>query len=90
MEWQPIETAPKDGTHIIAWDVAIQDVTLALYMEGPEGWGNWVHYGDLLGTAELSHWMPLPPPPTGAARDEAYEVKPAVGAEQKTDALIEG
>lgn len=75
-DWQPIETAPKDGTHILA------------FMEGAviEAWWEDMSYGepDRAGMGEWecprlsshgcgcccstndwpTHWMPLPTPPT--------------------------
>lgn len=75
-EWQPIETAPKDGTLVLlldgrmvvagCWNAAFND-----------GWCFWDGYGvssddDEANVVELnswipgfgpSHWMPLPSPP---------------------------
>lgn len=73
-EWQPIETAPKDGTPIIIgcnYDrMGKQQVTLAWYERGL--WTEGVYWDDdeeefLISQCEFraSHWMPLPaPPPT--------------------------
>jgi hypothetical protein len=61
--WRDIDTAPQDGTHVLAWDVTNDQVTIAVYLEGSEGWNGWYQYGDLLEQANLSHWMPLPPRP---------------------------
>jgi hypothetical protein len=68
MEWQPIETAPKDGTTVLGYFggrsgyVSRQDIVPICW----SGWGGGVwdnatsghHMGD-----DPSHWMPLPPPP---------------------------
>lgn len=70
-EWKPIETAPKDGTPILAWCVHEN----AKFCKDPiaEGFkfmviaywttfnkGGWVWHG---GNGTFTHWMPLPPPP---------------------------
>lgn len=67
--WRDIETAPKDGTPILAWCVhpharwATDDkdwcavvVTQWINHNG----GGWTWYGM---TGAFTHWMPLPPPP---------------------------
>lgn len=61
-EWQPIETAPKDGTEIIACQSGTPEVGLILWdadeacwLEPADEWSgpNWLP----------THWMPLPPSP---------------------------
>jgi hypothetical protein len=73
MEWQPIETAPKDGTPIMVYGKA--DFSNAPHM-GVREWRQWtVDYGrwgepnisahdmdDWL-DIQVTHWMPLPSPP---------------------------
>ena len=84
MDWQPIETAPKDGTEIIA--VFSNDYG---FQEAPTVYGPWTvafkrgrwmaswggcsviesesYAGTTYMEAEMepTHWMPLPPAPTG-------------------------
>lgn len=66
MEWQPIETAPKDGTAIIgAWDSKIFENRWFIHPVIFEN-GIWIHYWDQDEDHVLypTHWMPLPEPPT--------------------------
>lgn len=68
MEWQPIETAPKDGTPILAWNGFSQQVIE--YSESSVfGRRKWV-FGECEGSYNArqefddpTHWMPLPEPP---------------------------
>ena len=68
-EWQPIETAPKDGSSIIVCDSKIGFVCEACW------WDSWYsnknntgwmiancdeEYGHYI---DATHWMPLPAPP---------------------------
>jgi hypothetical protein len=57
--WQPIETAPKDGTFFIALDVR-GGVGKVHWCERytPHAWAD--EDGSFVG---VTHWMPLPEPP---------------------------
>lgn len=69
-EWQPIETAPKDGTSILAFmpDAAEQFRIMPIEMldfndgDGPQWWQADVDDGHPLEVTP-THWMPLPQPP---------------------------
>jgi len=76
MEWQPIETAPKDGTIFDAWcsehkgyNNAPKRIANCRYSEGviwflhSHGWFE-LNTVDFL-HATITHWMPLPTPPKG-------------------------
>ena len=58
-EWEPIETAPKDGTHILGYGEEWPEIAVVVYTTG---W-DFYPYSDT-DVGELSHWMPLPAPPT--------------------------
>jgi len=61
--WQPIATAPKDGSVILAFDGRDQVVTAF-----DERFG-WKHQGGYPAvTGKLTHWQPLPAAPTEASR----------------------
>ena len=65
--WMPIETAPKTSKAILVYCAERKNtftVTWARDEEYPWS-GKWKHFvGDFLNDAP-THWMPLPPPPTG-------------------------
>ena len=67
MEWQPIETAPKDGRYILGCSASYyfpHPVVFAAYHPNAEGkhcWRNAKIGGHKI--TGLTHWMPLPPPP---------------------------
>jgi hypothetical protein len=78
-EWQPIETAPKDGSEFQAWLVTDKvdgfwepKARFDPESEAFELWGRtdydqegWDIYPDLKPT----HWMPLPAPPNAASHN---------------------
>lgn len=58
MEWQPIETAPKDGRHILVYS---NDRIISAYWSfSAEDWAEVLH-GDIMHSP--THWQPLPKPP---------------------------
>lgn len=61
-EWQPIETAPKDGTRIIVSKVngpVWCNVNWRHMIRKPDRWDSFVGAVPF----EPTHWMPLPEPP---------------------------
>jgi hypothetical protein len=72
MNWQPIETAPKDGTVILVCGFGRKG-----YYVADAVWGSvcdcWMMFDGMSDNYDLesdghSHWMPLPAPPA-AKRD---------------------
>ena len=75
--WQPISTAPRDGTEILALEIVDSPIGRRLYYavvnweQGAGGpgieFGEWRDMGDIgaAGTYnfEPQYWMPLPEPP---------------------------
>ena len=59
-EWQPIETAPKDGTCVMTYTDGLDPIfeQLPMYWDRDKGWVCCVGY-DMMPT----HWQPLPTPP---------------------------
>ncbi|WP_019573403.1 hypothetical protein [Curvibacter lanceolatus] len=80
--WQPIETAPKDGTSIIGWHAkyGARETKMNFYGEGSQGYADhmagkgplecgwdWSEPKNGWGFSwEPTHWRPLPPPPKEA------------------------
>ena len=73
-KWQPIETAPKDGTRIIVWlehnpklghDPSYSHATTAYWTDFNNG--GWVWHGIC---GNITHWMPLPDDTPQATVDE--------------------
>ena len=57
--WQPISTAPRDGTHILVCAPSVIRPALAAY--DVSGWAR-IGLGDL--HYEPTHWQPLPAVPS--------------------------
>ena len=58
--WQPIATAPKDGTEVILYDPAWTRATTGIWDEHA---GFWCYGDDYWFKAKPTHWQPLPEPP---------------------------
>lgn len=64
MNWHPINSAPKDGTPVLAFMPTYyqgrggQHVVVWMNFTDRPGW-----YSHVSGIHEPTHWMPLPPPP---------------------------
>ncbi len=62
-EWQPIETAPKDGSDCIFFTPQYggKQIISFLYPDGQP----WLEMGHNHVAQQFTHWMPLPNPPKG-------------------------
>ena len=68
--WEPMVTAPKDGTRILAWD-SYDDETVVFWSSKLSEWrlnvpGTYAEDSSHM----FTHWMPLPSPPPVAAPGE--------------------
>jgi hypothetical protein len=64
-QWQPIKTAPKDGTQIIVIDATNDQQWVAFWSTSAWVGGAWIPYENRSDTISISatHWQPLPSPP---------------------------
>lgn len=61
-EWKPIETAPKDGTEIVALVSGVPYI-VSWTTHGKQHAEPWWRDREGYGLTEPTHWMPLPDPP---------------------------
>jgi hypothetical protein len=68
MEWQPIETAPRDGTRVLVFDPHRFPRELICRWRGNSWWGDLTPSGRCIVWSDDAgcHWMPLPQPPKDA------------------------
>lgn len=66
MEWQPIETAPRDGTRIFVYCPKLNEPkeTIVAYSMEDTIFPWREDDGALLQRDQPTHWMPLPNPPS--------------------------
>ena len=68
-DWQPISSAPRDGTDILlGWSSGLVLLGSWLNIEyadidEPQGWWAWNEYLGFAKVAGATHWMSLPAPP---------------------------
>jgi hypothetical protein len=75
MDWQPIETAPRDGSSIIVgYDYAGRWIIHVAFWDDECGWFSYITNSitDVLldGPRAPTHWIPLPTTPTEIALRE--------------------
>lgn len=75
MNWQPIETAPKDGTRVLCLNADTGEVRVGVrklfseqhFENTGRHWYEWFRNEEFCPghtwSIEPTHWMPLPPPP---------------------------
>jgi hypothetical protein len=64
VEWQPIETAPKDGRKILVWPYWSDGLPESVsWRDMKRTSGRWEGSGLFCTGASPTHWMPLPAPP---------------------------
>lgn len=76
--WQPISTAPKDGSRILCTNK--EDIEIARWSDSPwtsekqpDGtWGAWLIFNSRSDSISIypTHWMPLPKPPVPAIKQK--------------------
>lgn len=70
-DWQPIATAPKDGTHVLVGIAGLDRSTGEAY-HANGAWFTWdsATHTRTVYTTPPTHWLPLPPAPTAARAQE--------------------
>lgn len=61
MEWQPIETAPADGSEFLGYE-PIEGIAVMYKFTGPDGIFYWDATSQCI-EMHPTHWMPLPEAP---------------------------
>lgn len=74
-EWQPISTAPKDGSDVLLfWGDSDLDISVGRWI-APKGFiEHWCKGGNWTPGDDPTHWMPLPAAPKpGESKEVAHE-----------------
>lgn len=72
--WQPIETAPKDGTHVLLWDgFAVFEGFNNWSFDGQQRHDNWCTVGPSP-RPHVTVWQPLPNPPSDSSETSGDDV----------------
>lgn len=67
--WEPIESAPRDGTEILAWHIQGKNWHQVQWI--PSNWAMRWNNEYCQYDADFSHWMPLPNAPASPSENEA-------------------
>lgn len=59
-EWQPIETAPRDGAFILVWGPGYTSPVIRMWHDA--SWDDGDFFSGIPAD-EYTHWQPLPDPP---------------------------
>lgn len=87
-QWQPIETAPKDGTKFLAYPVFGKPCEVHIvWWEKLVRVSGWRAMFGVWSPREPTHWMPLPAPPD-VKLDAANEGTGLVGARETMAEII--
>lgn len=63
VEWQPMETAPRDGTRVVLYGAGYTNNEAFLGEWWDDGWHAWYECCGYAPLASPTHWMALPEPP---------------------------
>lgn len=66
--WQPIETAPRDGTLVDLWLTDGRRETECRWSTSVGGWWRFDENATDVPVDNPTHWMPIPPPPAPDAK----------------------
>ena len=66
MEWQPIETAPKDGSEILLYFPHSEVKVTGGYFDSHPRGNCWIAGGYMRKSLPPTHWMPRPDDPSNA------------------------
>jgi len=72
MEWQPIETAPRDMSDVLLCsdhEDGEYPISIGFFCEA----GVWIDSTSGDEVFNITHWMPLPAPPTGAIIEKTQQ-----------------
>jgi hypothetical protein len=75
-QWQPISTAPRDGSRILYWSKHYQKPDIAYYRDGHLWMGTAVYEPSAIPREwedVASHWMPLPEAPPDAVAVDPFK-----------------
>jgi hypothetical protein len=93
-DWQPIETAPRDGTRLILLCNGHPSLGRYIHREATtngvrdevHSFSGWVWAGGFLshGKPEPTHWLPIPPVPASGIETEGHDPEEGHGAEHES------